>query len=72
MRDEFEQNQRALEAIEAGLRKARDVRERGSCHLSDDFTAWVITQELRRAGFSITPSTPPAAPKDPPPTLRVA
>jgi hypothetical protein len=43
-----------LAVIEAGIEKTRQNPKPGEPVPSDDYTAWVILQELRRAGWTIS------------------
>ena len=45
--------ERALPVREAALAKARSVAAKDGKQASDDFIAWVVSQELRRAGFDL-------------------
>jgi hypothetical protein len=44
-----------LAVIKAGIETARQNPKPGEPVPSDDYTAWVILQELRRSGWSIIP-----------------
>jgi hypothetical protein len=44
---------RAMAAMEAGIRTARQNPKEGGDPMPDDYVAWCIWNELRRAGFKV-------------------
>jgi hypothetical protein len=50
---------RAMAAMEAGIRTARQNPKSGGDPAPDDYIAWCIWNELRRAGFKVVESESP-------------
>ncbi len=48
-----------LDVIEFGVGKARENPKPDEPNPSDDYTAWVILQELRRAGWTVSRDSQP-------------
>lgn len=53
----YEDYEAILAVIEAGIKLTRENPKPGEPIPTDDYTAWVILQELRRTGWSIVPNS---------------
>ena len=54
--NEFERVEKVLAAIETAIGVARQNPNAGEPTPTDDYIAWCVMNELRRAGFKIVPN----------------